>query len=55
MRAALIKNDIVENVVIVDSLEDAIPDGFTIEEAPIGTKEIGWVRQEDGTFAPEAE
>jgi len=53
MRAAKIIDDVVVSVEIVDDL----PDGYILAEKVDGqpVAEKGWIRQPDGTFAPEAE
>ena len=59
MKAAIIENDVVVNVVMVDSLDFPVSEGQELISAekvdgqPVAEK--GWVRQPDGTFAPEAE
>jgi len=59
MKAAIIENNIVVNVVMVDSLDFPVADGqeLVIAEKVDGqpVAEKGWIRQPDGTFAPEAE
>lgn len=53
MRAAIIKNDTVINVIIVDDLNFPV-DGELISAEPVDglpVAEIGWIRQQDGTFA----
>lgn len=54
MRAAIIENNVVVNVIVLDDLSQA-PQGTECIDAPRNQVEIGWVRQEDGTFAPVAE
>jgi hypothetical protein len=41
IKAALVnvETEIVENIIIVDTLEDVIPDGYTLVEIPIQTIE----------------
>lgn len=51
MRAAIIENDMVVNVIVLDDLSQA-PDGCECIEAPRGLVEIGFIRQDDGSFAP---
>lgn len=59
MRAAIIENDTVVNVILVDSLDFPVGENQEIISAekvdgqPVAEK--GWVRQPDGTFAPEVE
>lgn len=52
MRAAVIENDVVVNVIIVHDLSFPVGEGRELIAAENNTAEIGWVRQPDGTFAP---
>lgn len=51
-RYLLIKDNVVVNVTIWDGVSDwTPPDGVTLQLDPGGVGP-GWVRQEDGSFAP---
>ena len=53
MRAAIVKNDVVVNVIVVEDLSFPV-DGELISAEPVNghpVAEIGWVRQPDGSFA----
>lgn len=53
MRAAIIENDTVINVIVLDDMSQA-PEGVECIEAPRHEVEMGWIRQPDGTFAEDA-
>jgi len=53
MRAAKVVNDVVVTVEIVEDLPDGYIPADKVDGQPVAEK--GWIRQPDGTFAPEAE
>lgn len=55
MRAAIVENDVVVNVINVMDLSFPVAAGQQLIEAPRDEVEIGWIRQPDGTFAPEVQ
>lgn len=55
MRAAVIENDVVVNMIVVHDLSFPVGEGRELISAENGEAEIGWIRQPDGTFAPPAE
>lgn len=57
MKYLIVRNGVIENIVLWDGVSEWTPPaGATIEQDLYGSH-IGWIRQDDGTFAapPEPE
>ena len=57
MKYLVIRDGIIENVILWDGVSDWTPPEGTTVEPDLDGSHIGWIKQEDGTFAapPESE
>lgn len=51
MKAAVVSNDVIVNVIIVDDLSFDPGNGLQLVDLDGSPAGIGWVRQQDGSFA----